>query len=91
MEDNEIMTNEEVTDLVETAENTVSSDGSGKLKMAAVGGLAVLVGGLATQYLFKPAIAKWKARKRDKDEVVDADYTEVGNEENDSDEDVEEK
>lgn len=60
MEANEIMTNEEVT---EVAEEIVTKE-SGKLKTAAIGGLAVLFGGLAVQYAIIPVLAKLKAKKQ---------------------------
>lgn len=91
METNEIMKNEEVTEVVETAAEEITSKGSGKFKTAAIGGLTVLIGGLAVQYIVIPAIAKIRAKKKNSDVIVNGQFTEVSDEEIDSEEDIEEK
>ena len=92
METNEIMTNDEVTEAVETAAEEIVTKGSGsKLKAAAIGGLAVLIGGLAVQYIVIPTVAKIKA-KRQNVNAIDSGFTVVGADETyDSDEEVEEE
>ena len=98
METNEMMMNEEVTEAVETATEGIVSGGSeGKWKAAAVGGLTVLIGGLAVQYIVIPTIAKIKAKKQkqnsDSDTIVDSKFTDDSNEEEtekDFDENIEE-
>ena len=65
MEANEIMRNEEVTEAVETAAEEIVSKSSGsKFKMAAIGGLTVLIGGLVVQYVVIPTVVKIKNKKR---------------------------
>lgn len=71
MDTNEIMKNEEVTEAVETVAEEITNKGSGKFKTAAIGGLTVLIGGLAVQYIAIPTIAKIRARKKNSD-VIDA-------------------
>lgn len=92
METNEIMNNEETTEVMETAMGEVASNGSGFLKSGVIGGLVVLASGLAVQYAIKPGIA-WvqkKRAKKNKDAVIDADYTEVDEDDSeDMDEDDE--
>lgn len=92
METNEIMTNEEVTEAVETVAEEIVTKGSGsKLKAAAIGGLAVLIGGLAVQYIVIPTVAKIKA-KRQNANTIDSGFTVVGADEAyDSGEEVEEE
>lgn len=92
METNEIMTNEEVTEAVETVAEEIVTKGSGsKLKAAAIGGLAVLIGGLAVQYIVIPTVAKIKA-KRQNANTIDSEFTVVGADEAyDSGEEVEEE
>lgn len=69
MDTNEIMKNEEVTEAVETVAEEITNKGSGKFKTAAIGGLTVLIGGLAVQYIVIPTIAKIRAKNSD---VIDA-------------------
>ena len=76
MEANEIMVNEEVIE--NTAEEIVKAS-SGKVLMVAGGiGLAVLAGVVAYKYVAKPAI---KA-KDDWSDVIDAEATEIVEDEN---------
>lgn len=78
-ETNEVFTNDEVID---TAEELVSTDSGKGIKVAAGIGLAALVGGLLWHYAIKPAIAKAKAKKNQVpqdigyDEFVDEDASE---------------
>lgn len=68
METNEILTNEEVMDVAEEVVTT----GSGKaLKTLGIFGGAVLIGGLAYKYAVKPIIAKVKAKKEPEDDFSD--------------------
>lgn len=89
MEGNEIMMNEEVTEAVETAAEEITKKGSGKFRAAALGGLTVLIGGLAVQYIVIPTIAKIRAKKKSQDVIVNGEFTEVSDNESDSDEDIE--
>lgn len=89
MESNEIMMNEEVTEAVETAAEEITKKGSGKFKTAALGGLTVLIGGLAVQYIVIPTIAKIRTKRKNQDVVVNGEFTEISDEENDSEEDIE--
>lgn len=85
METNEIMTNENMENTIETTEEIVKSSSGNGVKVVAGIGIAVLVGGLAYKFVVKPTIAKMKARKEEErmeeDVVLDADYEEVNDEE----------
>ena len=73
MENNEILTNEEV---METTEEIVNA-GSGKgFKVAAGIGLAVLAGVVAYKYIGKPLLAKIKAKKEETQEITDVEFNE---------------
>lgn len=72
MENNEIMTNEEV---METTEEIVNASSGKGFKVAAGIGLAVLVGVVAYKYIGKPLLAKLKAQK-EKQEITDVEFSE---------------
>lgn len=61
MENNEILTNEEV---METTEEIVNASSGKGFKVAAGIGLAVLAGVVAYKYIGKPLLAKLKAKKK---------------------------
>ena len=93
MEPNEIMANEEVVEAAETAvEEIVTKSSGSKFKTAAFGGLAVLIGGLAIQYIVIPTVAKVREKKKNRDQnTIDGEFTVVEDETaDDSDEEVEE-
>lgn len=77
MENNEIMVNEEIIEATE--EVTTENSGNGLLIAAIVGG-ALLVGGIVYKKVIKPAIAKAKAKKEQK-EVIEADFEDIESEE----------
>ena len=84
METNEIMTNENMENTIETTEEIVKSSSGKGVKIVAGIGIAVLVSGLAYKFVVKPTMAKMKARKEERMEenvVFDADYEEVNDEE----------
>lgn len=85
METNEIMTNENMENTIETTEEIVKSSSGKGVKIVAGIGIAVLVGGLAYKFVVKPTVAKMKARKEEErmeeNVVFDADYEEVNDEE----------
>lgn len=85
METNEIMTNENMENTIETTEEIVKSSSGKGVKIVAGIGIAVLVGGLAYKFVVKPTVAKMKARKEEErmeeDAVFDVDYEEVNDEE----------
>ena len=93
METNEIMTNENMENTIETTEEIVKSSSGKGVKIVAGIGIAVLVGGLAYKFVVKPTVAKMKARKEeermDEHVVFDADYEEVNDEEESEDEENE--
>ena len=64
METNEIMMNEEV---IETAEEIVRKSPNKALKVAGIGGVAVLGGFVAYKYVIKPAVAKFKRNEKKKE------------------------
>lgn len=77
MDTNEIMTNEEVIDVTEEIATAGSGNG---IKVAAGVGLTVLVGFVAYKYVYKPVVAKNKAKKeqqRINAEVDDFDDAEI--------------
>lgn len=92
MEANEIMMNDEVTEAVETAAEEIAMTNSGSgLKTAAIGGLTVLIGGLAVQYIVIPTLAKIRAKKQNTN-TMDGKFAVVANNEAyDLDEEVEEE
>lgn len=68
MEANEIMQNEEV---METATEEIVKAGSvSGFKNAAVFGLVFIAGYVAGKYIIDPAIARFKARKQTKQEII---------------------
>ncbi len=72
MEENNIMNNEEIIEVTEEIVNKTTSHKV--LKIAAGVGLTVIVGGIAYNYIIKPAIVKRKAKKEvsvEVDETVD--------------------
>ena len=71
MENNEILTNEEV---METTEEIVNASSGKGFKVAAGIGLAVLAG--AYKYIGKPLLAKLKAKKEEKQEIADVEFNE---------------
>ena len=73
MENNEILTNEEV--MVTTEEIVNASSGKG-FKVAAGIGLAVLAGVVAYKYIGKPLLAKIKAKKEETQEITDVEFNE---------------
>lgn len=79
MEANEIMVNEEVIE--NTAEEIVKASSGTALKVAGGIGLAVLAGVVVYKFVAKPAIARFKA-KDDWSDVVDAEATEIVDDEN---------
>lgn len=72
MENNEILTNEEV---METTEEIVNASSGKGFKVAAGIGLAVLAGVVAYKYIGKPLLAKIKAKKEEKQEIADVEST----------------
>ena len=66
MENNEILTNEEV---METTEEIVNASSGKGFKVAAGIGLAVLAGVVAYKYIGKPLLAKIKAKKEETQET----------------------
>lgn len=86
MDANEIMMNDEVTEAVEAATEAITDKSSGNFGVAAIGGAITLIGGLVVQYVVIPTVGKLlaKRKKKNSDEVVDADAVEVNGEENDS-------
>lgn len=72
MENNEILTNEEV---METTEEIVNASSGKGFKVAAGIGLAVLAGVVAYKYIGKPLLAKIKAQK-EKQEITDVEFSE---------------
>ena len=73
MENNEILTNEEV---METTEEIVNASSGKGLKVAAGIGLAVLAGVVAYKYIGKPLLAKIKAKKEETQEITDVEFNE---------------
>ena len=73
MENNEILTNEEVMETTEEIGNASSGKG---VKVAAGIGLAVLAGVVAYKYIGKPLLAKLKAKKEEKQEIADVEFNE---------------
>ena len=73
MENNEILTNEEV---METTEEIVNASSGKGCKVAAGIGLAVLAGVVAYKYIGKPLLAKLKAKKEEKQEIADVEFNE---------------
>ena len=73
MENNEILTNEEVMET--TVEIVNASSGKG-FKVAAGIGLAVLAGVVAYKYIGKPLLAKIKAKKEETQEITDVEFNE---------------
>ena len=73
MENNEILTNEEV---METTEEIVNASSGKGIKVAAGIGLAVLAGVVAYKYIGKPLLAKLKAKKEEKQEIADVEFNE---------------
>ncbi len=71
MENNEIMTNEEV---METTEEIVKVSSANGFKKAAVFGLVFIVGYVAGKYIIDPAVAHIKARKKNKQMVEQEDF-----------------
>lgn len=71
MENNEIMTNEEV---METTEEIVKVSSANGFKKAAAFGLVFIGGYVAGKYIIDPAIAHIKARKRNKQMVEQGDF-----------------
>ncbi len=71
MENNEIMTNEEV---METTEEIVKVSSANGFKKAAAFGLVFIAGYVAGKYIIDPAIAHIKARKRNKQMVEQGDF-----------------
>ena len=66
MENNEILTNEEIVN---------ASSGKG-FKVAVGIGLAVLAGVVAYKYIGKPLLAKIKAKKEETQEITDVEFNE---------------
>ena len=73
MENNEILTNEEV---METTEEIVNASSGKDFKVAAGIGLAVLAGVVAYKYIGKPLLAKIKAKKEETQEITDVEFNE---------------
>ena len=73
MENNEILTNEEV---METTEEIVNASSGKGFKVAAGIGLAVLAGVVAYKYIGKPLLAKIKAKKEETQEITDVEFNE---------------
>ena len=71
MENNEILTNEEV---METTEEIVNASSGKGFKVAAGIGLAVLAGVVAYKYIGKPLLAK--AKKEETQEITDVEFNE---------------
>ena len=72
MEANEIMTNEEVMET--TTEEIVKASSASVFKTAAVFGLVFIAGYVAGKYIIDPTIARIKARKLDKQTVMQDDF-----------------
>ncbi len=72
MEANEIMTNEEVMET--TTEEIVKASSASGFKTAAVFGLVFIAGYVAGKYIIAPTIARIKARKLDKQTVMQDDF-----------------
>ena len=72
MEANEIMTNEEVMET--TTEEIVKASSAVGFKTAAVFGLVFIAGYVAGKYIIDPTIARIKARKLDKQTVMQDDF-----------------
>ena len=72
MEANEIMRNEEVME--STTEVIVKASSAGGFKTAAVFGLVFIAGYVAGKYIIDPTIARIKARKLDKQTVMQDDF-----------------
>lgn len=87
MEENNIINNEEVTNITE---EIVEAASNGGFKTAATLGLGMIVGAAAYKYVLKPAGAKFKSwhenRKAKKQEIVDGECEEVDDFEDDYDE-----
>ena len=81
MENNEILTNEEV---METTEEIVNASSGKCFKVAAGIDLAVLAGVVAYKYIGKPLLAKIKAKKEEKQEIADVEFNESDVKEEDS-------
>lgn len=71
MENNEIMTNEEV---METTEEIVKVSSANGFKKAAVFGLVFIAGYVAGKYIIDPTVARIKARKQSKQMVEQDDF-----------------
>lgn len=71
MENNEIMTNEEV---METTEEIVKVSSANGFKKAAAFGLVFIAGYVAGKYIIDPTIARIKARKLNKQMVEQDDF-----------------
>ena len=72
MENNEIMTNEEV---METTEEIVKVSSANGFKKAAAFGLVFIAGYVAGKYIIDPAVARIKARRLNK-KMVEQDFEE---------------
>ena len=72
MEANEIMTNEEVMET--TTEEIVKASSVSGFKTAAVFGLVFIAGYVAGKYIIDPTIARIKARKLNKQTVMQDDF-----------------
>lgn len=70
MDNNEIVTNDEVN---ETTEEIVSSESNNAVKIAAIVGAVGLISAVAYKFVVKPIIAKVKAKKQDN--VTEADFS----------------
>lgn len=89
METNEIMNKEEIIE--ETTEEIVKAASRGGLGTAAAIGLAMIAGGLACEFVVKPAVVKiklWRANRKAicPRGVVDGDFVEDFDDEKDSEE-----
>lgn len=71
MENNNEIMNEEV---IETAEEIVKTSSGNSFRKVAGIGLAIIAGGLASEFVVKPAVARFKAwRKTRQAKTVDCD------------------
>lgn len=89
MDTNEIITNEEVTEVVEKATETAMPKlSNASLSMVfCAGGLVGAIGVLAIQHFAIPAVKKFRAKKKKPDVVEVKDSTMTDTEEDDSEED----
>lgn len=74
METNEIMVNEEVVEAVEKISEKGSKDFKKNFKAGVIGGLVVVAGGLAMQYVIKPVAAKIRSKKKKNKEIIDDEF-----------------